>query len=395
MSPGSLFDFIDDAPALVTEPVTTTGISDSPDKPVEIADADGDVSESQEEVDQDAGIPFTLTAEAANGPYTNNEIVDEAFTWFRANGFPYRALPRFVILQQVNRLALAPEEALRHTSEAYSVADTFHPHRFHAEIEGKYSPVECFHHDVKFRHALALRLERGNPIPPGFFGELTLSRNTQQCSNFRPGFACLLYRRFCEQGATVLDTSTGYGGRLVGFVASMVRGRYIGIDPNTVTHQGNLALAAALGVSDRVELHNVAAEDFNSSILDGRCDFSFTSPPYFSKEHYSDESTQSWVRYGHSFEAWVSGFLRPMLALTFRALKQGAIGIINIEDVNIKNTRYPLVNATIEQAVAVGFQHIGTELFEMQPRLGAHQDADVATERVLIFKRPSTDTQWQ
>ncbi len=388
-----LFDMIDEtqppvvvADAVVDDIIEVETFEELAEEPTVV---EPEPVEVQERVENDAGIPFTLTAEAANGLYTNSEIVDEAFRWFRESGFPYRVLPRFVIMQQVNRLALAPEESLRHTSEAYSVADTFHSHRFHATTEGKVSPFECFHDDVKFRHALDLRLERGNPIPAGFFGELTLSRGTQQCSNFRPGFACLLYRRFCEPGATVLDTSTGYGGRLVGFVASMVRGRYIGIDPNTVTHAGNLALAAALGVADSVELHNTAAEDMDAAVVEGRCDFSFTSPPYFSKEHYSDEPTQSWVRYGHSFDAWVNGFLKPMLALTFRALKPGAHGIINIEDVNIKTKRYPLVNATVAQALAVGFEHVGTELFEMQPRLGANQDAEVATERVLIFKRPT------
>ncbi len=394
MSRGTLFDFIDEptgaplGPGFVAEPPPQVVVEE--ELAIEVtAEPEPVVVET---VEADEGIPFSLTAEAANGLYTNEQIIDEAFHWFRAQGFPYRTMPKFMMLQQVNRLALTPDESLRHTSEAYSVADHFHPHRLHATVEGKVSPFECFHHDVKFRHALQLRLDRGNPIPTGFFGELTLSRGTQQCSNFRPGFACLLYRRFCQPGATVLDTSTGYGGRMVGFVASMLRGHYIGIDPNTKTHAGNLALADALGVSRSVELYNVPAEEMDVEKVRGRCDFSFTSPPYFSKEHYSDEPTQSWLRYGHSFQAWVDGFLVPMLALTYAALKPGCYGIINIEDVNIRSTRYPLVQSTIESAKQVGFKHTGTELFEMQPRLGANQAEEVATERVLIFQRPDVLT---
>ena len=186
----------------------------------------------------------------------------------------------------------------------------------------------------------------------------------------------------------MLDTSTGYGGRLVGFVASRVDGRYIGIDPNVLTHEGNLSLAASLGVGDRTELHNLPVEEVDVEIVRGRCDFSFTSPPYFSKEHYSDDSTQSWVRYGHSFEAWVDGFLRPMLALTYAALKPGCSAVVNIEDVTIKTTTYPLVQATLDTAASVGLIHVGAELFEMTTRVGAHQDDDVATDRVLFFTRP-------
>lgn len=371
------------APAGVVEVLDIEGLAEDADVAV---DAPTVVS-AEILTPEGSGLDFSLTPEAAGGVYSRDAIIDEAFQWFRGRGFPYVTMPRFEMMQQVNRLALTPDHALRHTSEAYRVADVFHPHRFHATTNGKTSPLECFKTDDKFRHAIELVYDNGLKIPSTYFTQIGLSRGSQQCSQFRPGFACLLYRRFCSADATVLDTSTGYGGRLVGFVASLVKGAYIGIDPNTLTHAGNLQLADALGVGHRVELHNQAAEDVDVKVVAERCDFSFTSPPYFSKEHYSDEPTQSWVRYGHSFDAWVAGFLRPMLALTYAALKPGAHGIINIEDVTIKATRYPLVRATVESAIAVGLEHKGTELFEMQARFGANQDEDVATERVLIFRK--------
>lgn len=333
----------------------------------------------------DVDIPTEYSLLSYGPVFDDDEVIREATTWFRANGFPYRRLPRFVMLQQINRLSKTPSEALLHTSEAYSVADSFHPHRFHATTAAKISPFECFNNDAKLAHALRLRLERGQVIPAGFFGELTLALGTQQCSNFRPGFACALYRRFCKSGDVVLDTSTGYGGRLVGFIASQVPQHYIGIDPNTATHAGNIAMAQALGVSGRVELHNLPAEDVPHSAVAGRCDFAFTSPPYFSKEHYSDEPTQSWRRYGESYVRWLDGFLSPMLALTYSALKTGKVAIINIENVMIGSVLYPLVDDTIIRAKRAGFIHAGTELFEMQPRLGANQEEGVASERVLIF----------
>lgn len=374
----------DDAGAAV-ELSDAEAVTEAQDRPSETIPA---VPEQGGFFDDDSSVPFKLHQRTLVDVYARDAIVDEAFSWFRAQGFPYRKLPKFVMWQQINALAKTDETSLRQTAAACLVMDAFHPHRFHATVLGKVSPVQCFHDDVKFMHALSLRLDRAGDIPHGFFGELTLSRGTQQCSNFRPGFACWLYRRFCEPGATVLDTSTGYGGRLVGFIASNLGGTYIGIDPNTLTHEGNTAMADALGVSDRVMLLNQPVEDVNPEIVSGLCDFAFTSPPYFSKEHYSDEPTQSWKRYGHSFDAWVKGFLRPMLALTFEALKPGCFAVINIEDVNIGTKRYPLVKRTIDCATEIGFAHAGTELFEMAKRLGANQDEDVATERVLVFKRP-------
>ena len=72
----------------------------------------------------DAAVTFQLTAQAAGQLYSNDTIIDEAFRWFREDhGFPYRTIPRFVMLQQVNALALTPEASLRQTPEAYLVAD--------------------------------------------------------------------------------------------------------------------------------------------------------------------------------------------------------------------------------------------------------------------------------
>jgi hypothetical protein len=346
------------------------------------------VVEEQARLFEDA---YALRSPVTGQVFTDQEIIDEAYKWFMETGFPYRTVPRFVAMQQINAVSMATEQALMSTSEAYAVADSFHPHRFHATVGGKVSPIECFNNEEKFRHALRLCLEQAGKIPAGYSGLMWLARGTQACANFRPGFACWLYRRFGTKGMTVLDTSTGYGGRLVGFIASLLAGHYIGIDPNTQTHASNIAMASALGFSDKVTLYNLPAEDVDPALVAGTCDFSFTSPPYFSKEHYSEEPTQSWKRYGHSFEAWRDGFLKPMLQLTFTALKPGATAIINIEDVNIKTKRYPLVNTTVEVAEQVGFKHVGSELFKMTTRFGGNQDTEQASERVLIFRMPSAD----
>jgi hypothetical protein len=210
---------------------------------------------------------------------------------------------------------------------------------------------------------------------------------TQSCSNFRPGFALYLYRKYCKPGAVVLDTSTGYGGRLVGFIASGMAGRYIGIDPNTLTHAANQKMAAALGFSDSVELHNQPAEDVDIELLRGRCDFAFTSPPYFCKEIYSAESTQSCNRYSTG-EAWRVGFLLPMLHLQFAALKSGCTAIVNIADVQIGSTTYPLADWTRSAAKEVGFEYIRTDEFAVVRRMGAGMDDEVATEPVIVLVKP-------
>jgi len=330
---------------------------------------------------EDDAAPLDLSQDV----YTQEQIIDAAFEWFRANGFPYRNLARHVSMQEINRLRRADTDKLINSNVGYHVADTYHPHRFHAAPEGMKSPYESFMDDGLLRRAMALNQEYGYTLPQDAFGQMWVVSGTQAAANFRPGFAAYLYRQFCPDNATVLDTSTGYGGRLVGFIGSGRAGFYIGIDPNVETHAGNLRMADELGFSDKVELHNLPAEDVPHDVVAARCDFAFTSPPYFRKEHYSEDDTQSWKRYPTGDE-WRDGFLVPMMALQYVALKPGSFAIVNIADVTIKNKRYPLADWTIDAGRAVGFEFIRRDDFPLTRRFGAGQDDEIATEPVLIFR---------
>jgi hypothetical protein len=249
------------------------------------------------------------------------------------------------------------------------------------------APFDSFNDDKLLRRALTFALEHDATIPAGYFGALSIVSGTQACSNFRPGFACYLYKRYCKPGDTVLDTSTGYGGRLVGYLASGIGGKYIGIDPNTVTHAGNIRLASDLGFTNSVELHNLPAEDVPHELLEGRCDFAFTSPPYFAKEIYSDEPTQSCNRYSTG-TAWRDGFLIPMLQLQFAALKSGSTAIVNIADVTLKGKLYPLAEWTRDCAEHIGFTYIRTDEFPLHHRVGANMAEEIATEPVIVLEKP-------
>lgn len=314
-------------------------------------------------------------------------IEEAAFAHFRQTGFPYRRVPVHVAMQRLNQLYGTGSRELLSSTLGYDVADSYHPHRFHATGMGHLSPVAAFESDKHLRRALRKELEAGRPVYAGYFGGLSIVSGVQPCSNFRPGVALHYYRRYCKSGAAVLDTSTGYGGRLVGFLASGLAGRYVGIDPNRETHVGNMRLAADLGFAKAVELHCLPAEDVDVKVLRNRCDFALTSPPYFNKERYSDDPTQSWVRYPTADE-WQEGFLRPTLQLQFAALKRGAISVINIDDVKIRNVVHRLTEWTKTLAADAGFELIDEERLRL-PAAFWHAEHDTdATEPVFIFRKP-------
>lgn len=330
-------------------------------------------------------------------PFDKERVVQAAFDYFRSIEFPYRKLPLHVCMQEINWLSQMDEEAMKATSVAYHVADTYHPHRYHGHATGKISPFEAFNSDKHLRHAIELELEQDGKIGSSLFSALMIVLGTQACANFRPGYAAHFYRRYCPPGGTVLDTSTGYGGRLVGAIASRVVGKYIGVDPNKPTYEGNLKLAQDLAPPDFAHLLCSPAEDVwkhieelgHFSWLHEAADFAFTSPPYFAKERYSTDDTQSWVRYGadKTGDAWRYGFLVPMLKLQYWALKPDTHAVVNIAGVKLNNQRYPLDDWTIEEAQKIGFLYLRTEHFGLNQRIGANQEEGVAREPVLIFRK--------
>jgi hypothetical protein len=315
------------------------------------------------------------------------EVVSEvAYREHCASGFPYRRLSVARCMLVINKLAATPTEKLLQTQTAYQVADTYHPHRFHATSNGKRSPFEAFRDNELLRCAIAFKFSGQRPMTE-ILDVLGHIHGTQACYNFRPGFALYVYRQYAWPGATVLDTCAGYGGRLVGFIASGFAGRYIGIDPCTASHMGNTRLATDLGYTKHVTLHHLPVEELSPGFMAGECDLAFTSPPYFTKEHYSDEPTQSWVRYPEP-EAWQQGFLRPMLRVQYEALKPGSYAVVIVADVRIRGVQYPLVDWTKAAACCAGFHFAGQQDYMLNARLGGKRGAGIAMETALLFHKP-------
>ncbi len=320
--------------------------------------------------------------------YGRQQLIDAAVAHYRSAGFPFRALPAHECMQAIEKLAQTDTQTLRNTSTGYHAADTYHPHRFAVPIPGTKTPRQAFDEDKTLAHACGLILDDGGTITDtSLLGALGFARNAQAAANFRPGFALLMYRRYAESGDRVLDTSTGFGGRLLGFMASRC-GEYVGIDPHPLTTAGNQRMVDDLLPADKsVTLLQQPAEDVDvDTIGRGSCDFAFTSPPYFSKERYAADDTQSWVRYPEA-EQWRKGFLEPMLQLQFDALRSGAMNVVNIADVKIGKDSFPLEQWTIESGVELGFEYVRTDKFPLS-RVPGRGVAQVRYEPLIVFRRP-------
>lgn len=324
---------------------------------------------------------------ATYGLFTQEQIIGEAFKVFRERGYPYPCMDLFEMMIELNKLKAMPKDALERSSLGYGIADSYHNHRFEASAIGMRSPVEGFKDDKALKKVLKIHLESTGNLEYKKLGFMSLVNGVQECANFRPAYAKLIIDTWCAEGGALFDSSTGYGGRLVGFLASHA-GTYIGTDPNVPTYQANLAIANDLGAHKDVILYNSPIEDLDVSKHVNTIDLCFTSPPYFVKEQYSQDDTQSCVRY-KTYEAWREGFLRPMLTKQFLVMRKGARNIVNIEDVTVKGKTYPLVADTIAIAKEIGFIYEKTDKFSLPtPNIVCgREDDEERFESVLVFRK--------
>ena len=227
----------------------------------------------------------------------------------------------------VRKILLAGNE-LQQVMLGLGICNVFHPHMWDVKCRNQKTPKEVFLDKELFKRAIKKRL-RMSDSRLGVFNirkSLKIFSGTQSVSNFRPTIARYMYKTYCEAGATVLDPCMGYGGRLLGSIVSPTIYSYHGVDPCVKTYDGNCRLDVELNESSHNKFFNVPFEDFTTTML---YDFVFTSPPYFDLEKYSDEPTQSYIRYPH-YDEWVKGFLEPLIKKSYGYLKKGRYFAINV-----------------------------------------------------------------
>ncbi len=290
---------------------------------------------------------------ASFGVYSKEQIAEAAFNWFRENGFPFRAQPLHIQMQEINRLSALDEVGAEKTSAAAATPDAYHKHRLMLTAKGMKSPFDGFSDDKILRRAIEKQIEYSGKIGDRFFSFLKFVSGVQMCANFPAGYAMKIYREHGVAGGVVVDPSCGFGGRLLGWFASRIGGKYIGIDPNSVTQKANRKMVEALNIGS-VTLIESPFEDFNHKKYKGKADLVFTSPPYFNKELYSEDDSQSYRRYPE-LDLWISGFLEPLMKKSYELLKNNRTCIVNIANTRDGSRVHDLESATEEAAEKAGF----------------------------------------
>ena len=338
-------------------------------------------------------LPFLVEGRITKSQWENlsderlEELAKEIFLYYREKGFPYYQMSIDEKMSHLNKLknflqkngdSMITDSNIKMTMHGLSLAWSYFPHAWEVRCNKMKTPFEVFADDTLFMGAIKKRLKRGTYFSnSGIRKSLRSFSGTQGVSNFKPTSAGAIYRRYCKAGSSVWDMSCGYGGRLLGAVASGVIEKYIGTEPCLKTYNGLLQIKNELCNDMQTEIHMIGSEDFippNNSF-----DMCFTSPPYFNTEKYSNEKTQSYIKYSTKDE-WNEKFLLKTIKNCMTGLKKNGILAINVANVK---SHLNLEETTKELCEMAGFRHIET----LKLLLSSISKGGYKSEPVFVFKK--------
>lgn len=322
------------------------------------------------------------------------KIVDAIFSHWRNHGFPQYELTKqeqikeWDLLQDYDRTGMIDLKGhIKQTMHGLGLAWNYFPHHWGISVGGKPTVLDIWNDDEKFKKAIARRLNRGglawdeNGNPHMTISiirkALMACSSAQRVSNFRPTAAASIYDKYSGNGI-VWDMSCGFGGRLLGAFTSNKVKLYVGTEPSTLTFNGLEKLAENFHhiAKTQYELHKIGSEDFVPS---QEVDLCFTSPPYFDTEKYSDEPTQSAIKFPTPVE-WNNKFLRQTIKNSFVCLNKNGYLILNVA--SVKSHPF-LVPDTIRIAQKEGFKLVDT----LKLTLSAITKGAFKYEPVFVFQK--------
>jgi hypothetical protein len=270
----------------------------------------------------------------------------QEFHRIRQNGFPVYALNRdekrheLMKLLRYDHTRLIKDGFVGQTMHGLGLAWHYQPHSWKVPSGSMKTPMDVFTDDILLRRAIHKRLKMDGVLTAsGLRKALRSSNGAQGVSNFRPTAAAALFERYLPQaGGVVWDMSAGFGGRLLGAIACPRVTKYIGTDPASLTMDGLCEMATdvvpivqRLGyTTPEIELHELGSEEYTPR--PESLSMCATSPPYYRAEAYSDEPTQSCVRFLTKDE-WLRGFIGATLRNCRIGLKPEGKLVINIAGV--------------------------------------------------------------
>jgi hypothetical protein len=158
-------------------------------------------------------------------------------------------------------------------------------------------------------------------------------------AQFPPSAAKAFIEKY--QAKTVLDPFSGWGDRLVGFLASSAI-TYIGADTNKGLHFGYKHCWEHYAPEKQVVIQCADSRDVTTWEHAQEVDLILTSPPYAYHEQYLYGKTPKC-----DIAKWADEFLLPIMKATTNKLRSGGYVVLHMNNVTVRNKPLMLVSEVL------------------------------------------------
>lgn len=317
------------------------------------------------------------------------EYIEDVFQYYRSFGYPYYHLTQeereheIESALQYDTSNIIRNGVVHQNMMGLSLCWSYFPHSIQVKSYSDESPLEVFNDDESLKKIIRKRIKYGSNMSDAALRKAIRMYGNTGVSNFRPSAACAIYNRYAGNGR-VWDMSGGYGGRLLGAAMSKKVSNYIATEPDSRTNAGLLEFAGDIQNHDGsigIEIYEIGSENF---LPDERSlDLCFTSPPYFNRERYSEEETQSYIKFP-SYNEWIKGFWANTLRNCWHGLKTHGKLVVNIANTVATPT---FVEDTLYLVGYIGFRRLETLQLQLSGRPHYDESGSFKYEPILVMEK--------
>lgn len=230
-----------------------------------------------------------------------------------------------------------------------------YPSPWEAYIEPKYNKqwIKKFYSKIINKHNIVLPLR-----------EDLGSIYRKSCDAFPANLALWLMNKWKPK--KILMMSGAWGDEIIATMAYGKHTMLTAVDPNTsaVKNWYDMIDFYDPDNSDKYKFHIKPFEDVVLGEDENGYDMMYSSPPYFSAEHYSEDEDQSYLKF-KTREEWIEGFLKPSLEKVWDLMAVKGVVILALNDVNINGKVIRLVQPMHDIMDSLyGSKYIGTYGFK-------------------------------
>jgi hypothetical protein len=311
-------------------------------------------------------------------PEKVDALANSVFNYYKMTGYPYVSEDMtdrrkwFDMFMRFDYAGVIDREnkIVRQTMHGQSLCWSYMRHHIGVKCGNTRTTKSAFDDDDFLMKIIRKRIQVGDNMSDAMMRKALRNYLGVQCvSNFRPTAAAAIYSEFASPGSWVWDMSGGYGGRLLGAIRAGVN--YLCTEPCTETIQGlrQMGKDFATGRIITSFRHKGSEEKLDWWIP---LDLCFTSPPYLDTEKYSNEPTQSYIKFPTE-DSWYEDFLGSTIEQCYSLLKPTGTLVLNVSDTMFERVR--------SVAIKHGFWHQYTWRLLLSGR------ASKKYEPIIIFKK--------